>query len=163
MERGQKLGDTNGYAGQLTITRIRRGYGPRKHRVIEQLGPFPNKVVSSSGHGRNLVMRKLCGDNTYGIEVDSCALGDSSTAAADAQTDLLSPLVTGLELTSKTPSNNQATFEIFVPDGDLPDDTYAEFGLFVGAQLWCRVVISPSYTKASGEDTLFSYTLTATG
>jgi hypothetical protein len=53
--------------------------------------------------------------------------------------------------------------DVFVPDGELPDDTYAEFGLFLTGRLLSRIIISPSYTKATGEDTLFTYELTFPG
>lgn len=139
--------------GFLTITKFRDG------KEVWKSEPMPNKVVSSSGHGRNLIVRKLAGDNTYGIEIDSASLGTSNTAAADAQTDLVTPTVTGVPITNKTALDDDLTVDVFIADGNLANATYQEFGLKIGSQLFCRVVISPSYTKASGEDTLFTYSL----
>lgn len=142
-------------AGYLTITRIRDG----KREVV---GRFPNKVVMSSGYGRNLLARQLVGDATYPINIDSAAIGDDNTAAADAQTNLLNPLVTGIPLTNATAVDDVVTIDVFVADANLPDDTYKEFGLFCNGRLFARVVITPDYTKAAGEDTLFTYELTLT-
>lgn len=153
----KSLIDESRVAGFLTITRLRDG------QAVEKLGPFPNKVVSSSGHGRNIIARQLAGDTTYGIEIDSAAVGDSATAAADGNTDLGNSLVSSIDITKFTVTNNVLQVDVFVADGNLADDTYQEFGLFCGAQLFARIIIDPAYTKASGEDTLFTYTLTISG
>lgn len=143
--------------GHLTVTTFRDG------RKLRQIGPFKNKVVSSSGYGRNLIIRALAGDTTYPIEIDSIAVGDGATAAADGDTALGNSLVAGLTLTNITVLNNILSIEVFVPDANLADDTYAELGLFANGRLMSRVLMSPAYTKATGEDTLFTYTLTITG
>lgn len=144
-------------AGVLRIKTLKNG------EVIRESGPFKNKVVTSAGYGRNLILRWMAGETTYPIVIDSAALGDSTTAAADGDTGLLNQLVSGLTITNITVVNNVMTVDVFVPDGDLPDDTYAEFGLFLTGRLLSRIIISPSYTKSAGEDTLFSYELTFTG
>lgn len=149
--------DIFGFFGELTITRMKDG------EVIEKVGPFKNKVVTSSGYGRNIVLRQLAGDTTYAIEIDSARVGDGTTAAADGDTNLENVLVSGLSISNFGVSNNILTVDVFVAAGTLPDDTYSEFGLFCNGRLFARIIISPSYTKATGEDTLFSYTLTATG
>lgn len=150
-----KLDDTLRIQGFLIIRKYKDG------RLIWQSEPLQNKVVmGSAGYGRNLVARKLAGDDTYPIEIDSASIGDNNTAAADAQTDLLNPLVEDIPITNKTVSDDEVTVDVFVADGNLPDDTYEEFGLFCDGRLFARIVISPAYTKASGEDTLFTYTLT---
>lgn len=145
-----------GVAGRLFITTIKDG------KPVRKIGPFPNKVVMSSGYGRNLIARRLAGDATYDIEIDSASIGDDNTAAADAQTDLISPLVEDIPITNSTAVDDVVTVDVFVADANLPDDTYEEFGLFCDGRLFARVVISPAYTKATGEDTLFTYELTLT-
>lgn len=91
------------------------------------------------------------------------SLGDDNTAAADGNTALGNSLVSGISITDFTISNNELEIDVFVSDGSLPDDTYEEFGLFCDGRLFARIIITPAYTKASGEDTLFTYTLTLTG
>jgi len=144
-------------AGVLRIKTLKNG------EVIRESGPFKNKVVTSAGYGRNLILRWMAGETTYPIVIDSASIGDSATAAADGDTALGNSLVSGINITNITVVDNVMTVDVFVPDGELPDDTYAEFGLFLTGRLLSRIIISPSYTKATGEDTLFTYELTFTG
>lgn len=154
----QKNNDHFNIAGVLSITTLRNG------RVIRKTGPMPNKVVTGSGgYGRNLIARSLAGDATYSLTIDSAALGDSNTAPADGDTGLGNAILSGIDITNIVVSNNVVTVDVFVADGLLPNDTYEEFGLFCNGRLFSRIIISPAYTKASGEDTLFTYTLTLSG
>jgi hypothetical protein len=141
-------------AGRLSITTLKDG------QVVRTIDDIPNRVVMSSGYGRNLIARQLAGDTTYPLIIDNASLGDDNTAAADAQTDLVSPLVEDIPITDSSAVDDVVHVDVFVADANLPDDTYEEFGLFCGDQMFARVVISPAYTKAAGEDTLFSYELT---
>lgn len=146
-----------GFFGVLTINKFKAG------ELVQTIGPLHNKVVSTDTYGRNLIARQLIGDTTYPIEIDSISLGDSNTAAADSDTALGNPLETGINLTETSVANNVVTIKVFVADATIADDTYEEIGFFCNARLFSRVVISPAYTKATGEDTLFTYTLTLTG
>lgn len=148
------------------------GYDPEMIKtnlaaIIAHIKPVSishNKVVSGSGgYGRNLVMRKLSGDNTYGIAIDSAAIGSGSVAPADSDTGLGNSLVSGISITNFALANNVLTIDVFITNATLPNNTYSEFGFFIGGRLFSRVLISPVYTKATGEDTLFTYTLTFTG
>lgn len=154
--RKVKRSDRARVAGYLTISTFKDG------ERVSTVGPFPNKVVSSSGYGRNLIARRLAGDASLPIQIDSASVGDSNTAAADAQIDLVSPLVTDIPITDSTAVSDIVTVDVFAADANLPDDTYREFGLFCDGRLFARVVISPAYTKVAGEDTLFTYELTLT-
>lgn len=152
-----KRRDKSRIGGTLTIRRFFHG------ELTWQSKPLPNKVVSSSGYGRNLITRQLAGDGTYPIEIDSAKLGTSSTAAADAQTDLIAATVSSIPITNKVAVDDDLTVDVFVTDANLPNGTYSEFGLFCNGQMLARIVISPSYTKGSGEDTLFTYSLGIAG
>jgi hypothetical protein len=143
--------------GYLTIKTFHDG------KLIREVGPFANKVVSSDGYGRNLILRQMVGDDTYPIVFDAVAIGDDDTAAADGDTDLGNPLVTGIPITNMSLANNVLSMDVFVSDADLPDDTYEEFGIYAAGRLMARIIISPAYTKATGEDTIFTYELTLTG
>lgn len=157
MKKETKHKDKSQIGGTLTIKRFRDG------ELVWQSEPMHNKVVVSSGHGRNLITRQLAGDTTYGIEIDSASVGDNNTAANDADTDLINPIVELVPITNKAAVDEDLTVDVFIADGNLPNDTYEEFGLFVGARMFCRIVISPAYTKASGEDTLFTYEMSIAG
>lgn len=155
MKKG--IADNFKIAGLLTIKTFKDG------QLLRQTGPFPNKVVSSSGYGRNLILRQMAGDTTYPILIDSAAVGDGNTAAADGNTGLGNSLVSGIDITNMTVTNNVLAVDVFASDAVLPDDTYEEFGLFANGRLISRIIISPGYAKSAGEDTLFSYELTMTG
>lgn len=158
MRKGTLESSGIGFFGSLRIRALRDGV------VLRETGPIPNKVVSGSGgYGRNLVARALKGDTTYPLEIDSAALGDDDTAPADSDTDLGNALVTGVGITNIEVSNNSLQIDVFIADGNLPDGTYKEFGLYCNGRLFARILISPSYTKVPGEDTLFTYTLPLTG
>lgn len=157
MKRQIESNDPFAVAGVLRITKYFDG------REVWQSAALPNKVVSSSGYGRNIIARQLAGDATYPIEIDSAALGSGSTAAADSDIGLETSVVSGLSITNAVVTNNVVQVDVFVSDAALSNGTYREFGLFCNGRLFARILISPAYTKASGEDTLFSYTLTITG
>lgn len=144
-------------AGVLSIKTFKDG------KLVRELGPFKNKVVTSSGYGRNLILRAMAGDTTYPIEIDSAAVGSNSTAAVDGDTNLNTVVHSGLSITNASVSNNVLTIDVFVADATLTNVTYREFGLFADGRLISRVIISPDYTKGAGEETLFAYTLTMTG
>lgn len=157
MQREINHNEESRVGGTLTIRKYKTG------KLISQSSPLPNKVVSSSGYGRNIIARQLAGDTTYAMEIDSARVGDDDTAAADGNTNLGNVLVSDIPITNMTVTNNVLQVDVFVADANLPDDIYKEFGLYCNGRLFARIVISPSYTKASGEDTLFTYTLTLSG
>lgn len=146
--------DKAGVQGYLTIRKFKNG------ELVYESPKLPNKVVSGSGgYGRNLLARQLAGDTTYPLEIDSASLGDDNTAPVDANTDLGNPLVEDIPLTNVTVLDDVVTVDVFVADANLPDDTYGEMGFFCNGRLFSRIIIQPAYTKASGEDTLFTYEL----
>lgn len=157
MEAQAQASDRVRAAGSLRITRLRGGV------PVTITTAMPNKVVSSSGYGRNLIARALANDITYPLPITSAALGTGTNAASDSDTNLQTPTVTGLSVTNVTVTNNIVQVDVFVADGSLPNGTYKEFGVFCAGRLFARILITPNYTKASGEDTLFTYTLTLTG
>jgi hypothetical protein len=146
-----------GFYGVLDIKAFKKG------EMIRSAGPFKNKVVSSNGYGRNLILRALAGDATFPVIIDSARLGDYNVAPGDADLMLGGTLVSDIPITNMTVVNNVLTVDVFVADANLPADTYEEMGFFMSGRMLSRILISPAYTKASGEDTLFTYTLTATG
>lgn len=154
----QKSKDTAGFVGSLVIKTYKDGV------LVRETAPMKNKIVAGSGgYGRNLVIRQLAGDTTYGIEIDSAAIGDDNTTPADSDTALGNSLVSGISVSNVSVSNDEVVFDFFASNATLPDDEYKEFGMFIGGRLFSRVLISPTYTKATGEDTIFSYTVTLSG
>lgn len=158
MRRKIRHSEHIGVAGHLTISKYRDG------ELLWRSEPIPNKVVSGSGgYGRNLIARQLAGDTTYPIAINSAAVGSGTTAPADGDTGLATSVLSGISITNIVVSNSSIQVDVFVASGTLPNGTYKEFGLFCTGRLFARILISPNYTKSSGEDTLFSYTLNLTG
>lgn len=116
-----------------------------------------NKVVSSSGHGRNLLIRQLAGDITYGIEIDSGKIGTDATAPVDGNTDLGTVVLDGITVEKATFSNDTATWSFFIIDSALANGTYNEFGMFIGSQMFSRAIFSSPYSKSTGESTRVDY------
>lgn len=121
-----------------------------------------NLIVSSSGHGLNLISRALLGDNTYPLEITQAKIGTGTTTPALTDTDLETMVLDGIVKSNETITNNEIILEFFISDLELTNGTYTEFGIFAGDQLFARALISPTYTKSSNEDTTIDYTLTFT-
>jgi hypothetical protein len=156
--RQQELKSAAGVAGILTIRKFKDG------DEVWCSEPIPNKVVSSAGgYGRNIIARQLTGDTTHPLVIDSASLGDDNTTPIDSDTGLGNSLVAGVPLTNVVLTNNVIQIDVFVADANLADDTYEEMGFFCNGRLFSRIIINPAYTKATGEDTLFTYTISLTG
>lgn len=118
-----------------------------------------NLVVSSSGHGRNLFVQRLTGDNSFTLNITHGEIGTGSTPPTNADTALTTP-TDRVAVTLASASNNVATLRFFFADGDLADDTYNEFGTFVDGtitigtgQMFNHALFASAYVKATGEDT----------
>lgn len=148
--------EENGIKGEYTITVYKAG----TKEILRKIGPIKNLVVSSSGYGRNLILRRLAGDVTYGIEITNGKIGTGTNTPADSDTDLQTAVVSTIDVADTNVSNDVAIISFFLTDAQLTNGTYTEFGMFIGAQLFARSIISPSYTKSSNEDTSIDYTLT---
>lgn len=149
-----KIKENGGIVGYLTIKKFKDG------KEVWRSKRMKNRVVSSDGYGRNLVIRQLGGDATYPIEIDSAGIGTGSTAPVDGNTALETPTVTGVSIANKTITNDLLNVDIFMSDATLADGTYNEFALYCNARLFSRIIISPGYSKSAGEDTLFTYVIT---
>jgi hypothetical protein len=121
-----------------------------------------NKIVSSSNHGLNLFCQHLIGFTVYPLEITQAKIGTGSTAPALGDTDLETPVLSGILRSNQLVTNNVTSLEFFISDSDLANGTYTEFGIFAGSQLFARAIISPSFTKASNENVSCEYELTFT-
>lgn len=142
--------------GRFKIKTFRAG----THELLRESPWHCNRIVSSDGHGRNLLIRQLVGNGEYGIQIDSAKIGTGTTAPVDGDTDLETAVLSSISVADSTVANDVVTIDFFIPDQDLTNDTYTEFGLFIGAQLFSRALISPVHSKSANEDTTISYELT---
>ena len=80
--------------------------------------------------GRNVIARLLAGDVTYSGQINYGALGSSSTAVANADTQLGTEVYRKLYSSHTTDGNNVAYVDFFYAASDT-NGTYNEFGNFI--------------------------------
>jgi hypothetical protein len=133
----------------------------RTGRLKRTIGPIRNLIVKGTGTGYDLISRALGGDPTYQLEIDSAAIGTGSTAPANGNTGLGTPVLSGIEVAlAEYPMAGQVKLSFFITDGALANGTYNEFGIFSNGQLFARSIISPAFTKGTSENTTVEYTIT---
>ncbi|MGI1661391.1 hypothetical protein ACRDNQ_04035 [Palleronia sp. KMU-117] len=127
-------------------------------------GWIKNLVVTGPNSGIGLITQNLVAGATNSPVIDRAKIGTGTTPAAAGNTDLQTPVLSDIlpttGLTVVTPSS--ISLEFFIPDIDLANGTYTEFGLFCGTRLFARSIISPSFTKETGEDVIITYEITIT-
>lgn len=150
------LKDNSGIQGKLQFTTFEAG----TEVILRKSKWHKNLVVSNTNHGLNLILQHLAGTTTYALEITSAKIGDDNTAATNNDTDLGNALVSDIVIATMTETTtSQLTFEFFMTDSELAEDTYEEFGLFATNQLFARSIISPGYVKSIGEDTKVEYVI----
>ena len=122
---------------------------------------IPNLVMAGASNGIGLITKQLFGDTTYPLAITSAEIGTGSTAPNVADTNLETPVLTAIPIRTKSSTTTSVEFSFFIPDADLPNGTYREFALRCGTQLFARSLIAPVYTKASGQDAIVVYEITA--
>lgn len=130
-------------------------------RELLRVSPWiKNKISTANGHGLNIIARRLCNNTQYDPLITTAKIGTGTTAAAITDTDIETVALTGILVANATYSGGIATLEFFIGDAELANGTYTEFTTHCGTQLFSRAIISPSHTKASGEDTSCEYEFT---
>ena len=116
--------------------------------------------------GKDLILDRLVGTNTFSLNITHAELGTGSTTPADGDTALIAP-VTREAKTTASVASNVATFQFFFPSADLPNGTYNEFGTFIDGsaslstgQIFNRALFGSPYTKATNEDTTVQLDIT---
>ncbi len=128
--------------------------------IISISDPIKNLIMLADGLGVNLFLRRLANNTTYDCIITSAEIGTGSTAPSNSDTDLVTPVITGINVTSATIGTSSTILSFFIPTGTLPNGTYTEFLLRCGTQAFARSLITPSYTKGTNEDTTIEYTIT---
>jgi hypothetical protein len=95
--------------------------------IIERHHAAHNLVVTV---GRNVLARLLTGDVTYSGQIKYGALGSSSTAVSNADTQLGTEVYRKLFASHTTDGNNVAYIDFFYAATDT-NGTYNEFGNFI--------------------------------
>lgn len=90
---------------------------------------YARNLIPTSG--RNVLARRAAGDFTYTGEIDYGALGDGDTAFTNASTQLNNEVYRA-QADSQAFDENVAYIDWFVAAGDVADQTFEEFGAFIG-------------------------------
>lgn len=140
--------------GRYKITTLEKG------KPVHETNWIHNLVMEGASNGTGLITRLLSNDTTYPLAITSAAIGTSATAPAVTDTDLVAPVLTGILIRTKSITPTTISLSFFVTDAELANGTYREFGLFCGARLFARSLITPVYTKSTGQDAIITYEIT---
>ena len=142
--------------GRYKITTLERG------RVVGETDWIHNLVMQGVSNGTGIIARQLVGDVTYPIAITSASIGTSATAPTIGDTGLITSVLSGIIIRTKSATATTITLSFFISDAELVNGTYREFGLFCGARLFARSLISPVYTKSTGQDAIITYEINIT-
>lgn len=142
-------------------------YKPDTDEVIYQSEWQKNNITRANGHGYNLVLRALRGDNTYPVEITGAKIGTGTGAPSNTDTNLQNALQdSGSDLIVPVGNsvivNNVLTLSFFISNAELPNDVYSEWGIFAGSQLFARALLVPAYDKNTGADSRFEHVIELT-
>ncbi len=140
--------------GRFKIKTYQDGILKRESDWIENL------IMAGVDNGIGVAIKRMIGDFTYDMEIDTAEIGDGDTAPAVSDTSLENAILTGISRANQSSTATVATFEFFIASDDLANGDYKEFGLRAGTQLFARALIVPVYTKSSNEDTSIEYQIT---
>jgi len=119
-----------------------------------------NLVMDSPGYGIDLIIQRLIGMNTYSLNILFGEIGTGATTPALADTALTAPTNRAAVGFQQNSGSTDAIFQFFFADSQLANETYNEFGTFVdgtstigSGQIFNHALLSPAYTKVSGQDT----------
>ena len=126
-----------------------------------------NLIMQAANLGKDLIIQRLCGVNTYSCNILWGDIGTGTTAPAITDTALTTPSArTALSLATDV-SSNQAQLQFFFTDSALSNVTFSEFGTFVdgssslsSGQMFNHALFSPYYTKSTGTDITVEVDLT---
>lgn len=147
-----------GVAGRyrFTVTDSKTG------KVKRQSKWFKNLVMNGTDTGVQLITQNLVLDTPPQLRIDSASIGTGTATPSAGDTDLATPVTTGIIIRTKAQLGNVAQLDFFITDAELPDGIYNEFGIFANGNLFARSLITPAFTKASNEDVTITYEITVT-
>lgn len=151
-----ELKNQSGFKGKYRIVKT----NSNTNEIISISPSIENLIMKADTVGINLLIRRLGNDLTYDPIITSAEIGTGTTPPANGDTDLETPVTIGIIKADTVIGIDNVMISFFIPDVDLPDDTYNEFALRCGTQLFARSIITPAYVKGSNENTTIEYTIT---
>lgn len=160
----EKLSEGSSITGKFKIITHKAG----TKIVLRETEWSHNLVMNGTSTGKQLILQRLNGTNTYSLNITYADIGTGSTAVAITDTQLTTPTVRAAKSTGSLASN-VLTLQFFFSDAVLANGTYYEFGTFVDGtstistgQIFNHALFATPYTKASGEDTTIQLDITLT-
>jgi hypothetical protein len=157
-----RVNESGQVCGRVRILQYKAG----TKELIKVSKWYKNRVVSSDGYGRNILIRRLAGNVVYTGQITHGSIGTGTTAVSDSDTGLETEAVRS-QVGSTIINNNVITFRFFFSDSLTPNDTYNEFGTFIDGtvtlgtgRLFNRLIFAEAYEKASGVDTTIELVIT---
>lgn len=141
--------------GTITVRAYKAGTKELVKEIIQR-----NLIMQASNVGRDLIVQRLIGTNTYSLNINYGAIGTGSTAVALTDTQLTTESARTTVAYSQNVGNNTAIIQFFFANTVLANTTYREFGTFVdgtgtanSGNIFNHALFSTPYTKVSGTDT----------
>lgn len=130
------------------------------NQVLRTSPWIKNKIMNGANTGVQLIAQHLNEELANQLFIDSASIGTGTTPPTIADTNLQTPVTTGIARATHTRSGAVVELDFFITNAMLPNATYTEFGLFSDGKLFARSLITPTFTKASGEDVTINYQIT---
>ena len=130
----------------------------RTGKFLREIPFKDNLIMFGTNCGRDLILKRLAGDNTYSLNILYADIGTSSTVPAISDTQITAA-VTRSSNPVITQASNIVSFQFFFADANLPNGAYNEIGTFVDGsatintgQIFNHALFATTYNKASNED-----------
>lgn len=141
--------------GIVTIRSYKAGTNILLKEIVQK-----NMIMQGTNTGKDLIVQRLIGTNTYSLNINYGAIGTSGTAVAQSDTQLGAESARSTVALAQESGNNKATLQFFFADANLTNATYREFGVFVdgtasanSGQIFNHALFTSPYIKAGGTDT----------
>jgi hypothetical protein len=156
------------YKASFRAAQIKEGLRQIKEAYfILRASQSPNLIMDSPNYGLDLVIQRLVGINTYTLNLAWIEIGTGSTTPTVNDTALTTPSVRAAVNFQEDFATTDAIVQCYITDANLPNATYQEVGSFVdgsasigSGQIFNHALLSPTYTKVSGQDTTIQIDIT---
>jgi len=127
----------------------------------------PNLIMDSPSCGLDLVIQRLVGINTYSLNLLWIEIGTGATTPTVNDTGLTTPSLRMPVNFQEDYGTTDAIVQAYATDAQLANATYQEVGSFIDGtssigtgQIFNHALLSPTYTKVSGQDTTIQIDIT---
>lgn len=135
-------------------------------KVLYQSPFYKNIIVNGTDTGRNIVLDRLNGTNTYSLNITHLDIGTSGTTPVVSGTTLGTAVARSAKVTGVV-SGSTLTLRFFFATGDLANGTYREVGTFVDGnstvstgQMFNHALFGSAYVKGTNENTTIEVVFT---